>query len=133
VEGNEKSFTVFEDKKFIVFLDIRPLFLGHCLVAPKKHFPTINDLPDNHIKSYFQLIQKISQAIELSELGTGSFIAINNKISQSIPHLHTHVVPRKYKDGLKGFFWPRLHKPDDKEMLRIQKLLQKICKANFDL
>ncbi|HEY6230038.1 MAG TPA: HIT family protein [Pyrinomonadaceae bacterium] len=98
---------VFEDKISLVFLDHRPLFPGHCLVVPKTHFETLNDLPAELIGPLFTNVQLLTKAVELALEAEGSFVAMNNRVSQSVPHLHVHVVPRRRKDGLKGFFWPR--------------------------
>jgi histidine triad (HIT) family protein len=91
----------------IAFLDIRPVFPGHVLVAPRPHIETLSDLPESAVVGYFRLVQRMAQAVEAGLDADGTFVAINNKISQSVPHLHTHVVPRRRKDGLRGFFWPR--------------------------
>ena len=120
VSGDATSHSIFEDDNFIVFLDIKPLFAGHCLLASKKHFETLYDLPKKLIEPYFSLLQRIGKAIEISMQSKGSFIAINNIVSQSIPHLHTHIVPRNPQDGLKGFFWPRTSYTDEEEMKTIQ-------------
>jgi histidine triad (HIT) family protein len=107
IEKKEKAYIVFEDEQFIAFLDHRPLFPGHTLLAPKAHFRTLYDLPDPLVGPLFSLTKKLGTAIEKAMGASGSFIAMNNIVSQSIPHLHVHVVPRNKQDGLKGFFWPR--------------------------
>ena len=116
----EPSFIIYEDQEFISFLDIRPVFPGHSLLLPKSHIQTLYDLPENQIKSYFHLLQKIGKGIEIAMESEGTFIAINNIVSQSVPHLHTHIIPRNFKDGLKGFFWPRNPYKDEAEMKEIQ-------------
>ena len=98
---------VFEDEVSIAFLDIRPLFHGHSLLVPREHFEALPDLPAEMVGPYFANVQKLSRAIPDAMGAQGSFVAINNIVSQSVPHLHVHVVPRVRKDGLKGFFWPR--------------------------
>jgi len=98
---------VFEDEISLALLDHRPVFPGHCLLIPKQHFETLSDLPENLIGPYFTNVQLLSRAIEVAFGGARTFVAMNNRVSQSVPHLHTHVVPRRRKDGLKGFFWPR--------------------------
>ena len=98
---------VYEDNAVIAFLDHRPLFLGHCLLIPKEHFETVGDLDTRLIAPVFSGVKLLSKAIELGTGAEGTFVAINNRVSQSVPHLHVHIVPRKKKDGLKGFFWPR--------------------------
>jgi histidine triad (HIT) family protein len=96
-----------EDKNTITILDIRPLFPGHCLVIPKQHIVTLPELENNLVKPLFEKAQQLSDVIPKALNAEGTFVAINNIVSQSVPHLHVHVVPRKKGDGLKGFFWPR--------------------------
>ncbi len=91
----------------VVFLDARPVFPGHALVVPRPHLTTLADLPVDAIAGYFALVRRVSIAVETGLSADGTFVAMNNKISQSVPHLHCHVVPRRRKDGLRGFFWPR--------------------------
>jgi histidine triad (HIT) family protein len=101
------STIVFEDEHTLAFLDHRPLFPGHCLLIPKEHYETLGDLPAPLIQPLFSAAQRLSRAVETGMGAEGSFVAINNRVSQSVPHLHVHIVPRRKKDGLKGFFWPR--------------------------
>jgi histidine triad (HIT) family protein len=106
---------VFEDEHTLAFLDHRPLFPGHCLVIPKAHLETINDLPNSLLAPFFSNVRMLSAAVERAMHAEGTFIAANNRVSQSVPHFHVHIVPRTKGDGLKGFFWPR-HKyksPDE--------------------
>jgi histidine triad (HIT) family protein len=91
----------------IAFLDNRPLFPGHILLIPASHIPTLADLSANQVGPLFQAAQKLASAVERALDAEGTFIAINNRVSQSVPHLHVHIVPRRKGDGLKGFFWPR--------------------------
>ncbi len=98
---------VFEDEHTIAFLDHRPLFPGHCLLIPRNHFETIQDLPDSLLAPLFANVRMLSTAVELGVHAEGTFIAANNRVSQSVPHFHMHIVPRTKGDGLKGFFWPR--------------------------
>lgn len=98
---------VFEDERTLTFLDHRPLFPGHCLLIPKRHVETLADLQPEELAPVFSVAQRLSAAMEDGLGADGSFVAINNRVSQSVPHLHVHVVPRKRKDGLRGFFWPR--------------------------
>jgi histidine triad (HIT) family protein len=98
---------VHEDESAIVFLDHRPLFPGHCLLAPRAHHATLQDLPPELVGPFFSKSQRVCRAVEAGLGAQGSFVAINNKVSQSVPHLHVHVVPRRFKDGMRGFFWPR--------------------------
>jgi len=89
------------------FLDHRPVFKGHVLVVPRDHVVTLADLPTTSIEPYFLDVQRLSVAVETGLGAGGTFVAMNNKVSQSVAHLHTHVVPRTKGDGLRGFFWPR--------------------------
>jgi histidine triad (HIT) family protein len=91
----------------VSFLDHRPVFKGHTLVVPRVHVVTLTDLPDDRVGPYFLEVQRITRAVVAGVEADGSFVAMNNVISQSVAHLHTHVVPRRRKDGLRGFFWPR--------------------------
>ncbi len=95
------------------FLDIRPLFTGHTLVVPDAHVATLPDLPDDLLGPLFGLARRIAAAMGEAFGAAGSFVAMNNVVSQSVPHLHVHVVPRNRKDGLRGFFWPRTTYVDD--------------------
>lgn len=101
---------------FGAFLDQRPLFKGHVLLVPEAHHETLTELPNELVGPFFLHAQRLARAMELVLGAAGSFVAINNRISQSVPHLHLHVVPRNPKDGLKGFFWPRTTYEDDGEM-----------------
>jgi histidine triad (HIT) family protein len=98
------------------FLDNRPLFPGHVLVIPKRHMETLTDLPPDLVEPLFSATRQMAAAVEAAMGAAGSFVAINNRISQSVPHLHVHVVPRRRKDGLRGFMWPRQRYPDDASM-----------------
>lgn len=105
--GTIPSQIVLDDEASLAFLDNRPLFPGHCLLVPKQHVEVLSDLPVEQLGPLFQNAQLLARAMETGLSADGSFLAINNRISQSVPHLHVHVVPRRKKDGLKGFFWPR--------------------------
>jgi len=102
------SLIVYEDEQTLAFLDHRPLFPGHCLLIPRTHHETLSDLPPAQIEPLFSAAQRLARAVETGMRADGSFVAINNRVSQSVPHLHIHVVPRRRKDGLRGFFWPRI-------------------------
>ncbi len=121
---------VFEDELSLAFLDHRPVFPGHCLLIPKQHFETLTDLPENLIGPFFKNVQLLSRAIESAMEAHGTFVAMNNRVSQSVPHLHTHIVPRRRKDGLKGFFWPRQPYKSEEEADLVQKT---ICRAVAEL
>jgi histidine triad (HIT) family protein len=107
VAGEDSAHLVFEDERTIAFLDNRPLFLGHSLLVPRDHHETLADLPGDLVGPLFANVQLLSVAVCQAMKKPGSFVALNNVVSQSVPHLHVHVVPRKPKDGLRGFFWPR--------------------------
>ena len=124
VSGAVAARLVFEDEKSLAFLDHRPVFPGHCLLIPKQHFETLSDLPENLIGPYFTNVQLLSRAVEAALEAHGTFVAMNNRVSQSVPHLHTHVVPRRRKDGLKGFFWPRQPYKSEEESELIQQKIQ---------
>ena len=96
-----------DEPDLLVFLDHRPLFPGHCLLMPNQHFETLADLPTNLVEPLFRATQRLARAVEGAMEADGTFVAVNNKVSQSVPHLHVHIVPRRRKDGLRGFFWPR--------------------------
>src|SRR5262245_23321140 len=106
-QGSLAAHVVDETDELVAFLDHRPLFPGHCLLLPREHYATMLDLPSSLVAPLFSRAQVLARAVE-SALGCdGIFVAINNRVSQSVPHLHVHIVPRRKKDGLKGFFWPR--------------------------
>ena len=105
--GEVEAAIVLEDQATLAFLDHRPLFPGHCLLIPKAHCETIMDLPEELTAPLFNNARLLAGVVEEAMGSDGSFIAINNRVSQSVPHLHIHVVPRRKKDGLRGFFWPR--------------------------
>jgi histidine triad (HIT) family protein len=107
IRGEEQAPLVFEDSLSLAFLDQRPLFPGHCLLVPKEHYETLTDLPGSLIGPLFQNAQPLERVIEEGLGADGTFIAVNNRVNQSIPHMHIHIVPRHRKDGLKGIFRPR--------------------------
>jgi histidine triad (HIT) family protein len=113
--GDASAHFVVDDDEVAAFLDIRPLFKGHVLVLPRAHHETLADLPAGLLTPLFRQVQRISAAMPAAFGAQGSFVAINNKVSQSVPHLHVHVVPRTRGDGLRGFFWPRSRYADDDE------------------
>jgi histidine triad (HIT) family protein len=122
--GETEAYSVLEDDRTVAFLDNRPLFPGHCLLIPKNHYETLSDLPADLLPHLFSKAQVLSRAVEKGLGAEGSFVAINNRVSQSVPHLHIHVVPRRKKDGLKGFFWPRNPYSSEEEMRRVQQALR---------
>ena len=120
----DRAVAVHETGEFLVFLDYRPVFPGHCLVIPKQHYETLYDLPAQLLEPLFREVQAVARAVETALGAEGSFVAVNNKVSQSVPHLHVHVVPRRRKDGLKGFFWPRQSYRDETHMAEVRDLLR---------
>lgn len=110
---------MFADDVAVAFLDARPLFPGHVLVIPRVHAETLTDLPEGTIGPFFSRVQWITRAVEQGMDAAGSFVAANNRVSQSVPHFHVHVVPRNRKDGLRGFFWPRQRYANDAESAAI--------------
>jgi histidine triad (HIT) family protein len=115
VAGTVPAFKVFDGPDGVGFLDTRPVFKGHVLVVPRTHVVTLPDLPPSDLPGYFGLVQRVSGAVPVALGAQGTFVAINNVVSQSVAHLHTHVVPRTKGDGLRGFFWPRTKYASDDE------------------
>ncbi|MET8250019.1 HIT family protein [Micromonospora sp. NPDC005197] len=113
VSGDVPAFRVADEADGVAFLDTRPVFKGHVLVVPRAHLVTLAELPADLLPGYFALVQRLAVAVEAALGAGGTFVAVNNKVSQSVPHLHTHVVPRTKGDGLRGFFWPRTRYADD--------------------
>lgn len=113
--GDTPAHEVFADDVAVAFLDARPVFKGHVLVVPRLHYETLIDLPPNLVGPMFGRVQRMAEAVESGLGSAGTFVALNNRISQSVPHLHVHVVPRNRKDGLRGFFWPRTKYVDESE------------------
>lgn len=113
VAGTIPANVVYEDKNVIAFLDIDPLFPGHVLLCPREHYSTLTDLPVALAGPMMEKAQVMAAAVETAVDAEGTFVAINNRVSQLVPHLHIHVVPRRRKDGLRGFFWPRHQYKDE--------------------
>jgi histidine triad (HIT) family protein len=124
IAGERPAHIVFDDETTLGFLDSRPLFKGHTLIVPREHIETLSDLPADRLGPFFAHVQRMAHAMETGLDAAGSFVALNNKISQSVPHLHVHVVPRNRKDGLRGFFWPRTKYASDTEAAEIVKRLR---------
>jgi histidine triad (HIT) family protein len=118
--GAVAALVVGETADAIAFLDHRPVFPGHTLVIPRKHADTLIDLPAEAIAPFFSYVQRVTRAVEMGLGADGSFVAMNNRVSQSVPHLHVHVVPRRKKDGLRGFFWPRQKYESDDAAARMR-------------
>lgn len=117
--------SIFEDDDSLAFLDQKPLFPGHVLLVPKIHYETLTDLPSSLVPALFGNAKLLASAVETAMKAEGTFVAINNRISQSVPHMHVHIVPRRKGDGLKGFFWPRQKYKSEEEMVAVQKLIRK--------
>jgi histidine triad (HIT) family protein len=116
IRGAVPCFKVFEDDISLAFLDHRPVFPGHTLLIVKNHIETLLDLPDSLIGPLFINVRFLSQAVTQGMQAEGTFVAVNNRVSQSVPHFHVHIVPRRKGDGLKGFFWPRRAYKDQQEI-----------------
>jgi histidine triad (HIT) family protein len=127
--GAEPAQVVFEDESSLAFLDNRPLFHGHSLLIPRAHHETLADLPDELVAVIFKNAGLLSRAVPEAMGKPGSFVALNNVVSQSVPHLHVHVVPRKPKDGLRGFFWPRTKYASEAEMEEVAARVRKAVDA----
>jgi histidine triad (HIT) family protein len=119
VAGDEDSRVVYEDESSIGFLDHRPLFPGHTLLVPREHYQTLADLPDELLEPFFAAARLLSRAIPKAMDKPGSFVAMNNVVSQSVPHFHCHIAPRRPKDGLRGFFWPRRRYDSDEHVAQV--------------
>jgi histidine triad (HIT) family protein len=107
VAGEEDADVVYRDADAVAFLDRRPLFPGHVLVVPTGHVDTLVDLDADAVGPFFTVVQRVAAAVPVALGAQGTFVAMNNAVSQSVRHLHVHVVPRTKGDGLRGFFWPR--------------------------
>ena len=119
VAGEVDSHRVFEDETCVAFLDNRPLFHGHTLLVPREHHETLWDLPDELLPPLFANAKRISAAVREAMESQGAFVAMNNVVSQSVPHLHVHIAPRNRKDGLRGFFWPRTKYRSDQQAAQV--------------
>ncbi len=115
VAGTVPAFRVADDPDHVAFLDIRPVFKGHVLVVPRPHVDQLVDLPLSRLPGFFAFVQQVAAAVPAALGSQGTFVAMNNVVSQSVPHLHCHVVPRTKGDGLRGFFWPRTKYASDDE------------------
>ncbi|MBU0607888.1 MAG: HIT family protein [Armatimonadetes bacterium] len=119
VRGELDSAIVWQDDATLAFLDRRPLFLGHTLLIPRTHVPTLMDLPQDLVAPLFEQARRLARAVQEAMGADGIFVGINNHVSQSVPHLHLHIVPRTKGDGLKGFFWPRRKYASEDEMAEV--------------
>jgi len=119
VAGAEPAHVVLDDEAAMGFLDVRPLFPGHVLLVPREHHETLTDLPPEQVGPLFARARRLAGAVEEAMGARGTFVAMNNRVSQSVPHLHVHVVPRTKGDGLRGFFWPRTRYDRDDHMAEV--------------
>lgn len=129
--GEEPAHVVYEDEAHLAFLDRRPLFPGHTLLVPREHYKTLLDLPDESVGALFRAAKLLALAVEEAMEAEGTFVAINNRVSQSVPHLHVHVVPRRRGDGLRGFFWPRQNYRDEAQILSVQEAIRAVVARHF--
>ena len=119
VAGRAPAAVVLDEEHAVGFLDVRPVFPGHVLLVPRAHHETLADLPAEAVGPLFLTVRRLTVAVEAAMDAEGTFVAVNNKVSQSVPHMHVHVVPRRRKDGLRGFFWPRTRYADDADMEQV--------------
>lgn len=123
--GVTPAHVVSGDEHTVAFLDARPVFPGHTLLVPREHHETLGDLPPSLVGPFFAAVQRLARAVEEGMEAHGTFVAINNRVSQSVPHLHVHVIPRRRKDGLRGFFWPRQRYAGEEEMAAVAARIRK--------
>ncbi|HUZ44252.1 MAG TPA: HIT family protein [Acidimicrobiales bacterium] len=123
-DGTAPAVIVLDEPEVLAFLDLRPVFPGHVLVIPRAHHETLVDLPEALLPVVFQAARRVSGAVVDGLGADGTFIGINNKVSQSVAHLHVHVVPRRFKDGLRGFFWPRQRYGSEEEMASVARSIR---------
>jgi histidine triad (HIT) family protein len=124
IDGTQPSDVVLDDEVAVAFLDHRPVFKGHVLVVPRSHVVTLADLPADLVGPFFARVQRVAVAVQAALAADGSFVAMNNVVSQSVAHLHVHVVPRRRKDGLRGFFWPRVKYDSAEEMAMVAEAIR---------
>ena len=129
VAGDLPAHVVLDEPHAVAFLDHRPLFPGHTLVVPRDHVPTLPDLAPDELGPFFRVVQRVAAALPPALGALGTFVAENNVVSRSVPHLHVHVVPRSPKDGLRGFFWPRRRYESDEEMAAVADTLRRKLQA----
>ncbi len=129
--GRRSAHVVLDDEIALAFLDARPLLKGHTLLVPRQHYGTLADVPGDLVGPLFERAQRLCRAMEEALGAAGSFVAMNNRVSQSVPHLHVHVVPRNRGDGLRGFFWPRTRYADDAEAAGYATRLRAVLRAGL--
>jgi histidine triad (HIT) family protein len=110
---------VLDESEVTAFLDRRPVFPGHVLVVPRPHFETLVDLPLPLVEPLFATTARVAATVTKAMEADGTLVLMNNRVSQSVPHLHIHVVPRRFKDGLRGFLWPRQRYEDEEAEARV--------------
>jgi histidine triad (HIT) family protein len=125
VAGELDARVVHDTEDVVAFLDHRPVFHGHTLVVPRDHVDTLLDLPAGLVEPFFTEVQRVAAAVTAAMDAEGTFVAMNNVVSQSVPHFHAHVVPRRRKDGLRGFFWPRHQYGGDDEMAEVAERIRR--------
>ncbi|MBV8897918.1 MAG: HIT family protein [Acidobacteriaceae bacterium] len=125
IAGDLPSYLVYEDEHAVAFLDSHPLFPGHVLLCPRAHYETLLDLPQRLNGTMLTTTQLLARAVEAAVDAEGTFIAMNNYVSQTVPHLHIHIVPRRRRDGLKGFFWPRQNYKDDQAREAVRNAIER--------
>jgi histidine triad (HIT) family protein len=130
IRGEVKAAIVFDDDVCVAFLDAKPLFPGHVLVVPRAHVVTLPELPADAVGPFFTRVQSIARAVPDALGAQGTFVALNNVVSQSVPHLHVHVVPRTKGDGLKGFFWPRTKYASEEAMASVASSIRRALPAS---
>jgi histidine triad (HIT) family protein len=130
--GEVPAEVVLADDVAVAFLDGRPVFKGHVLVIPRQHYETLPDLPDDLVGPLFIRVRRVSAALPVALGAQGTFVALNNVVSQSVPHLHVHVVPRTRGDGLRGFFWPRQKYADAAEAAAYAQRIREALAATAD-
>jgi histidine triad (HIT) family protein len=130
--GERPAEIVLADEVAVAFLDARPVFKGHVLVIPRVHYETLADLPAGLVGPLFTRVQRVSAALPAALGAQGTFVAMNNVVSQSVPHVHAHVVPRTRGDGLRGFFWPRQRYADDAEAAAYAQRIRDALAASAD-
>jgi histidine triad (HIT) family protein len=127
--GEAAAHLVIDEPHVIAFLDTKPLFVGHVLVAPRVHLGTLADVAPQDLAPLFECVQRVMHAVKDALGAEGTFVAVNNTVSQSVPHLHVHVVPRTKGDGLRGFFWPRQSYESDAAMAATAEVLRAVLRS----
>ena len=126
--GDAPAHVVLDEAHAVAMLDNRPLFPGHVLVLPRPHHETLADVPPDLVGPLFTTVQRVAAAVKAATAADGTFVAMNNTVSQSVPHLHVHVVPQRFKDGLRGCFWPRQRYGDEAEMAEVAEAIRRFLR-----